>query len=507
MFLMFALCINCNFYFTYKQVCADSVHLLSLEDFKSMSIAIADARLLVERFRVEKSQRELASIVASVRSKPKKASDKTTVDLVWQHYDSKKKDFKTITIRHGGGNRRTSFPKDSKLQEIFDYVKLLYFPGGTSSQGILAGLFCSLHGPDYLVINDLTMTLIEFAKLKALKTLKFVLRSRKWNVGIHPYVMSDDSDLDDFVLKPKSHSTPTPTISNARQGRRRALVPDEPSLMENSSVIFVTHPNLGQIQRLFLATSKMADVYNWVGSLTQDPDLFDLCTGIPGSYVPINPNENISKFENRLLAVVGKLNSDLTIDIISGSNISMGTRSSATTNPTATAATPATSNSTVTTNFVPAAKTTAKTVRCPICSDFFSIEDIEQHSSDCADSKFLNIIDSDSSLEEYMNRRETEDHDEPKENVTLSLSDVLSINNQNEAIKLRVRRGRCFADFVQKFKLSWVKKRGDCFISVHFIGEQGVDQGGLSREFFTGKFIFSFNVVNIKSEFKNFRWC
>ena len=125
MFLMFALCINCNFYFTYKQVCADSVHLLSLEDFKSMSIAIADARLLVERFRVEKSQRELASIVASVRSKPKKASDKTTVDLVWQHYDSKKKRFQNYNHTSWGRKPANKLSKGLKASGDFRLRKVI----------------------------------------------------------------------------------------------------------------------------------------------------------------------------------------------------------------------------------------------------------------------------------------------------------------------------------------------------------------------------------------------
>lgn len=55
------------YFLFFKQVSDESIHLLRTEDFKTM----ADARLLVEKYRVGKRAADLAQMVAAVRGKKK----------------------------------------------------------------------------------------------------------------------------------------------------------------------------------------------------------------------------------------------------------------------------------------------------------------------------------------------------------------------------------------------------------------------------------------------------
>ena len=74
------------------------------------------------------------------------------------------------------------------------------------------------------------------------------------------------------------------------------------------------------------------------------------------------------------------------------------------------------------------------------------------------------------------------------ESITKRLKE--SIKNckivEDKAIKIKVRRKHTFVDFVGKFRSTWVRSQVGCSLSIEYYGECGVDQGGLSREFFSG---------------------
>ncbi|XP_057311866.1 uncharacterized protein LOC130649582 isoform X2 [Hydractinia symbiolongicarpus] len=69
-------------------------------------------------------------------------------------------------------------------------------------------------------------------------------------------------------------------IKNQRQAdlkeRRLSFVLPEPGVDEDHVVISVRHPHIGNKVRLFRTGSKMLDVYNWVGSLHEIPEHFQL---------------------------------------------------------------------------------------------------------------------------------------------------------------------------------------------------------------------------------------
>ena len=59
------------------------------------------------------------------------------------------------------------------------------------------------------------------------------------------------------------------------------------------------------------------------------------------------------------------------------------------------------------------------------------------------------------------------------------------MDRENE-LQIHVRRGFCFADFLKTFiKPCNAKKKSNKYI-VTFIGESGIDTGGVSRESYSG---------------------
>ena len=60
------------------------------------------------------------------------------------------------------------------------------------------------------------------------------------------------------------------------QRERESQVEPEPSLDEDHVILTVRHPIVGPKTRLFQAHSKMIDVYNWAGSLSLQPEHFQL---------------------------------------------------------------------------------------------------------------------------------------------------------------------------------------------------------------------------------------
>ena len=75
---------------------------------------------------------------------------------------------------------------------------------------------------------------------------------------------------------------------------RKAKVPDEPQIEEEHVVVCVRHLNLGVVTRAFPPNCQMDDVYNWIGSLQDDPQHFALLATIGTQMKTLmHPDENI----------------------------------------------------------------------------------------------------------------------------------------------------------------------------------------------------------------------
>jgi len=140
---------------------------------------------------------------------------------------------------------------------------------------------------------------------------------------------------------------------------------------------------------------------------------------------------------------------------------------------------------------------------CPICQKSFSTQTIASHADACAQaSQFSHIITSETEVALYQNQlgddnqesstyytQNTDEEMNPMQIRILvgSLIRSLGVNIEDaeEKIHMLVFRGSCFADFHRFFKKQW-NTRKPARLTFKFAGENGIDEGGVSREFFTG---------------------
>lgn len=115
------------------------------------------------------------------------------------------------------------------------------------------------------------------------------------------YLVAESEEID----KKKAESATSKEKEKAQLQelkRRRGLrVTPEPQKGENTLSVCVRHPSLGRIVRRFLDTSKMEEVYDWVGSLCITPRYFSLSI-YPGD--PIYPSENVEHIAGHVLSMV-----------------------------------------------------------------------------------------------------------------------------------------------------------------------------------------------------------
>ena len=70
------------------------------------------------------------------------------------------------------------------------------------------------------------------------------------------------------------------------------------------------------------------------------------------------------------------------------------------------------------------------------------------------------------------------------ENIKKSLEEY-EFGQKEQHLLISVRRSYCFYDFTRFFKKSWNKSRWNLHYKYAFVGECGVDEGGVSREFYS----------------------
>ena len=140
-------------------------------------------------------------------------------------------------------------------------------------------------------------------------------------------------------------------------------------------------------------------------------------------------------------------------------------------------------------------------VLCPVCNKKLNVSSIEAHVNTCLqrkqnDFQCLQIPSDtdDDNDDNEMGGQEVDDAvvsngDELKSAVRNGIKECV-INESDDKLTLSVRRGFSFADFTYFFKKPWNKRKWNHMYQVIFIGESGVDDGGVSREFYTGTSLF-----------------
>ena len=137
---------------------------------------------------------------------------------------------------------------------------------------------------------------------------------------------------------------------------------------------------------------------------------------------------------------------------------------------------------------------------CPICDKKFDVDAISAHADQCASRHemphTINCIDP---FFDEVEEEEGEAHDVVSGFNTVTQSSLFNIlstvippndeSNDETALRLEVRRVHVFDDFKNYFDRKWNIKKKDKRLQISFIGESGVDTGGVGRDFFCRKFI------------------
>ena len=133
-------------------------------------------------------------------------------------------------------------------------------------------------------------------------------------------------------------------------------------------------------------------------------------------------------------------------------------------------------------------------VYCPICNNSFSDSIIEEHADLCLENKNKFFFErqpessdeenSVSMIDEKIEMRKHLDQTQLVSDIYKQLQKC-EMNEENE-VTINVRRGFCFKDFLKTFQKRWNIKRMRNKDSITFIGESGIDTGGVSPEFYSG---------------------
>ena len=145
-------------------------------------------------------------------------------------------------------------------------------------------------------------------------------------------------------------------------------------------------------------------------------------------------------------------------------------------------------------SLAPGSNTICK-VHCPICNQKFPIDEIDNHANGCLDQR-SNILHYDrSSSEEELQQvisQESEDFSmKSRKDILLTIESVIKsscvIDESADPLKLNIRKNFGFEDFFHFFNKKWNCSKKNKLYEISFIGESGVDTGGLSREFYSGR--------------------
>ena len=133
----------------------------------------------------------------------------------------------------------------------------------------------------------------------------------------------------------------------------------------------------------------------------------------------------------------------------------------------------------------------APKIMCPVCQKNFSVEVIEMHADECAEHlKKENIF--------YLSENEDNYSSDDNQEIICTNNKVCVKDVNSEVQKCGIDfsaaphvvfvvfRGRCFSDFQRFFSKPWNQSKICHRYIVKFAGEEGIDEGGISREFFTG---------------------
>ena len=323
---------------------------LSLRAFCDQECETSDKPKEGKEFK-EKKRTLLESFLRKKSKRPKPAGDlsKNAVEksrrihLGWKHFKGHAKGFVLVPLAKGGGTRTISMPTASNRIDLIQEGKALFFPKGESIFGRVEDMTFSLSNfrdeEVGLTIEagnrEIAFNLRNYIEAYKAKTVRLYLRSKRNDADCEPLSADDTGDSDDDLrpmLEPrepvligcssqraalkqsqdeeyeeslrkdsaKRHNQEDALEKEMQNLRRKtdlrearmARVPPEPT--ECFVTVKLRHVTVGIQERRFPSSSMMSSVYDWAGSLCEEPEHFTLRDALALPLQPSNPIQDRS---------------------------------------------------------------------------------------------------------------------------------------------------------------------------------------------------------------------
>ena len=284
-----------------------------------------------ENPRKKKAEDKTGTGSGATSSNKSKEKSQRKIHLGWLHFDPSQKRYVSVRLLKGGGTRTVSVEVNSNVQDLVKIGKSIFFPNGDSFFGNIAEMRFSVGNfKCQEIVKNLTLSkyIDDNALSRDRVRLNLMTKSDKKQCeslesdgDLPPAFEVDrmvnqvdtkggDTAVDVSQSKLIGTSADRETIRGQqekeyeeslavdqskeqerlkneetlrkqlyRQEARKARVP---SINEQCAVISVRHVVLGLQKKKFKTTEKMSAVYDWVGSLSSQPESFSLSgCGLP----------------------------------------------------------------------------------------------------------------------------------------------------------------------------------------------------------------------------------
>ena len=149
---------------------------------------------------------EFISNAGKERTSHKKSRKEKVVSLGWVHFNERKNKYCAVRMSKGGGTRQHHFPNNASAEEILNFMKLTFFPNGSSSLGKLCDMQIRLGNFQQQVLDVERFNSSDYkSKNKFTKTRLYLLskeksRSQKIRDLCTENLLKDDDGNDSFEL-------------------------------------------------------------------------------------------------------------------------------------------------------------------------------------------------------------------------------------------------------------------------------------------------------------------
>ena len=284
----------------------------------------------------EDKKRKLLSLFTGKATKKVKKTDENSeaqrnIEFGWLHFDLKRRRYVSVRTAKGGGTRKVTASLDSNVDELIPVGSRLFFPDGKSMFGSVEKMIQCIGNFRQEQISG-NITLRNYVSVNSLSKVRLYFMTKPIQndacITTGPFAIDsddDDDDDDDGDLLPvqdgnlevesdpisysqligssverdsikadqdteyekslaadRAKAQELKEVEDTKKRRlqiqatRKARLYPEPAEGEACAVISVRHPTLGIQKRSFKVEDSLSAAYEWVGSLSDEPEKFSL---------------------------------------------------------------------------------------------------------------------------------------------------------------------------------------------------------------------------------------